>query len=838
MARIPTTGTSGIYSYGANLYTDNTDYPLNERLPDSMVYTFATGRWAVDKEKHYWTFSPLSSDFSLNSTYKAEHAVERYTQEDKQVTIPAYLDDDTKYMRTPSGGFMFRQTTPSNNKSVGKLAVTVNDTYLGWLNWAYNQTAKYPDSFLEHEHALTNWDYNQIAIYPLIRGVYGSKYDTDNQVIVKSRTGSPGTNDPVYSPPWVHRTNGNTPVRYDLKTFYEDNVKPTHTDDFLGYTIEFEIYQKGNNSSQSPTKRFQLMQEHHLNGKYTEQEVDVNNYQPFTITYNDEYGFTPKTCLLGGSYTTIGKVESVFWTGAKTIEGIEIAKLVPCLCTTYYGNYHCGHIPVIDPDLLDDPDHPLIIAQDIIQIALSLGLPVITDQAALRQFNMSNMDIADIAEDYENYVFYPKKKGARVSSEENVTGADNIRNTPQYEEHEDPMGTTPEIDRDNTDTNDYVDEVGLTHPPITPVGVFSRYYALSKNDLDDFSEFIYDSDPQTIQLVLDGLKLNGENPMNFMIGLRMFPFKLLDFIDSETEEIGFGNGVATGVTAEKIGTDSFIIELGECGFPTYFGNFLDYEPYTTAKLYIPYCNEVEIPTAVFAGHRIKVHLIVDITTGGCIGCISKVTNGKAEVVMYTTGMIGVEIPMIGTNGTEYVKGAIEAASQVASGALSVASSAAMMGTTTFSDVTSMGIGGNVGEISRAAVTQGTSSYDMLSHSTSTGATTRRFNTGGILGGVADIAKGIYDFNTMPTPLQIQGQGSPYTNLYKPQHCYFIIQRPVPMNIEGVMNTMGYACLERNPISAYPDGTFLMAQNPNVQPEHATSNETTELNILLSTGVWK
>ena len=823
MARIPTTGTAGgIYSYGATM-NDNTVYPINQRLPDGMVYTFATGRWAVGKEKHYWTFSPLNSDFSLDNQYKAVHATERYTKEDKWCTIPLFLQDDSRNQRTPNAGMMMRQGAISNDKCVGKIACCSNGGYQGWFEWGYNVTAK-TDVFCQYNRALTNWNYNSIAIYPLIRGVYGSKYDPQIHRIVFSPADSSN-----YRSPWVDRT-----TRYDLKTFFDDGVKPTHSDDFLGYTIEFEVYEKASYGVQTPTKRFQLAEEHHIDGRYEEQEVDVNSYRPFTITFNDEYNWTTKTTLLGGFYAEIGKVESVQWIGPKTIEGIDLVKLVPCLCTNYVNIKFCGHVPVLDPDLFDDPDHPLLIKSDIIQIALALGLPVITDQAALRQFNMSNTDIADVADNYNDEVFFPKKKGARVSSEERIQGGDNIRETPQYEENEDPMGTTPEIDRDNTDTNDYVDEVGLTHPPITPVGVFSRFYALSKNDLDDFSDFIYNSDPTTIQRVLDGLKLNGENPMNFMIGLRMLPFKILDYIDSETEEIGFGNGVATGVFAEKIGSDSFIIELGECGFPTYFGNFLDYEPYTTAKLYIPYCNEVEIPTAVFAGHRIRVHLIVDITTGGCIGCISKVVDDKPMVVMYTTGMIGVEIPMIGTNGTEYVKGAIDAASQVASGAMQVATSAGMMGTTSFSDVSTA-----TSSISGQIMSNGKLAPEIASSGKSASqAYTSRQSMGGVLGGIADIAKGIYDFNTMPTPLQIQGQGSPYTNLYKPQHCYFIIQRPVPMNIEGVMNTMGYACLERNPISAYPDGTFLMAQNPNVQPEHATSNETTELNNLLSSGVWK
>lgn len=824
MARIPTIGTAGgIYSYGVTM-NDDTVYPLNQRLPDGMVYTFATGRWAVGKEKHYWTFSPVNQDFSLDNQFKAVHATERYTKEDKWCTIPLFLQDSNKQIQAPSSGMMMRYGSISNNKTQGKIGFcTGGGSYQSIVEWGYNVNAK-TNYYYENTRALTNWNYNRIAIYPLIRGVYGSKYDPDSRTLANSPAGTSS-----YRPPWVDRT-----TRYDLKTFFDDGVKPTHSDDFLGYTIEFEVYEGASYGEQTPTVRFQLADEHNINGKYTENEYDTNNNNNFTITFNDEYAWTVKTALLGGEYATVGKVFSVEWTGAKTIEGIELVKLVPCLCNTYGMVKFCGHIPVLDPDLFDDSEHPLLIKSDIIQIALALGLPVITDQAALRQFNMSNMDIADVADNYEDEVFFPKKKGSRISTEEKVQGGDNIRETSQYEESEDPMGTTPEIDRDNTDTNDYVDEVGLTHPPITPVGVFSRFYALSKNDVDDLCDFLYDNDPSTIQRVLDGLKLNGENPMNFMIGLRMLPFKILDFIDSETEEIGFGNGVATGVYAEKIGTDSFIIELGECGFPTYFGNFLDYEPYTTAKLYIPYCNEVEIPTAIFAGHRIRVHLIVDITTGGCIGCISKVVNGKPMLVMYTTGMIGVEIPMIGTNGTEYVKGALEAASKVVSGALSVASSAGMMGTTSFSDVTTA-----TSSISGAIMDNGKLAPEVAqSGQSASQAYTSRRNVGGVLGGVADIAKGIYDFNTMPTPLQIQGQGSPYTNLYKPQRCYFVIQRPVPMNIEGVMNTMGYACLERNPISTYPDGVFLMAQNPNVQPEHATSNETTELNNLLSSGVWK
>lgn len=823
MARIETVGTFGNYSYGATM-DNNTVYPLNAELPSSMAYTFASGRYAVGKEKHYWTFSP--KDEQIGGAYYKVQTIELLDKQDIWNTLPIFKRETGQQQKTPSAAGFVRHNAISNNKTVGDIAVGAASAlnsptigYSGWFHWGMNVDAK-TDYFTQTVRAMTNWDYNKIAVYPLIRGVYGSKYDTQNHTLTPSQTGTPDTQNLVYSVPWINRS-----VRYDIDGFYGGS-KPVHSADFLGYTIEFEIYKQ--NNSLAPDEQFQIVDEHRINEKFKVLNWYDNSNHEYEITFNDEYCFTPKSTLLGPAPMTVGPYLDVMWSGPQVMEGIQIMKQVPCLVYAYNNlNYHIGGVPVIDPDIMDDPDHPLLIASDIRQMALSLGLPVITDLSALYEFSANNMPIDEVAEMYEDAVYFPKKKGARISTEEYVKGADDIRATQQFENTTNPMGTTPEYDRDTVDTNDYVDEVNIFHPPITPVGVFSRYYCLSKNDVDDLCDFLYDSDPSVIQRVLDGLKLNGENPMNFMIGLRMLPFNILDYISSEPEEIGFGNGVATGVFAEKIGSDSFVIELGECNFPTYYGNFLDYEPYTTAKMYIPYCNEVEIPTSVFAGHKIRVDLIVDITTGGCVGCIYKVVDDKPLLVMYTTGMIGVEIPMIGTNGTEYVKGAIEAATKVANGALQVASSAAMMGTTTFSETVGSSQMHQMGNVSSAVTNEASSSTRSA-----------RLNAGGIIGGVADIAKGIYDFNTMPTPLQIQGQGSPYTNLYKPQRCYFVIQRSVPMNIEGVMNTMGYACLERNPISAYPDGTFLMAQNPNVQPEHATSNETTELNNLLSSGVWK
>ena len=271
----------------------------------------------------------------------------------------------------------------------------------------------------------------------------------------------------MYSVPWINRA-----VRYDIASFYSGS-KPVHSADFLGYTVEFEIYEQGN--TLAPRDKFQIIDEHRIKEKFNVLNCYENSNHEFSITFNDEYCWTPKSTLLGPTPMEVGPYLDVMWSGPQVMEGIQIMKQVPCLVYKYdSAHYHIGGVPVIDPDIMDDPEHPLIIASDLRQMALSLGLPVITDLSALYEFSANNMSIDEVAEMYEDAVYFPKKKGARISTEEYVKGADDIRATQQYENTTNPMGTTPEYDRDTVDTNDYVDEVDIFHPPITPVGVFSR----------------------------------------------------------------------------------------------------------------------------------------------------------------------------------------------------------------------------------------------------------------------------------------------------------------------------------------------------------------------------
>jgi hypothetical protein len=192
----------------------------------------------------------------------------------------------------------------------------------------------------------------------------------------------------------------------------------------------------------------------------------------------------------------------------------------------------------------------------------------------------------------------------------------------------DPPGLTDDPDKmhtatgyngdDNIDPSNYSDETPIVAPSLTPVDVFNRTYAMTYTDLRILADELWNADESVFQEIVDGLKLFGENPMNGLIDIRLYPFNVLSIANSQgSANITVGRTTlnATGV---KIGNNvNAIINLGSCDFFAKNKSFLDYSPYTDARLYIPYCGVVPIDTAEFMGHTITAKMIVDILTGAC-----------------------------------------------------------------------------------------------------------------------------------------------------------------------------------------------------------------------------
>lgn len=327
---------------------------------------------------------------------------------------------------------------------------------------------------------------------------------------------------------------------------------------------------------------------------------------------------------------------------------------------------------------------------------------------------------------------------------------------------------------DDIDPNNYVEETPLTKPNLTAVGVFNRTFVVNYTALRNFADWLWNADESIFTQIVEGLALLGENPLQGIIDVRLYPFDVGGLVasgGSQAIKIGRVTSPISGLIVT--GTDNAIINLGECIFTKHFKSYLDYSPYTEARLYIPYCGVIPIDTAEYMGHRLSAKMIVDLVTGSCCALIY-----KDDIITYTAqGVVGVSIPFTGTDSAAYAQSVL---GSVFNGAISVAGAK--------------------------------SPLDIMS------------GAGQILQGIA-------------TPTQYAQGGSPTPSCgnWTPQYAYLIITRPKPIPPDDYGHCVGYACEVYDNLSAFSGYTVIT--NPDLTGFAATETEKEMIKSLMQEGIY-
>lgn len=807
MARLPTDRTYQQFEYSKFL-SDNT-FARNQYMPNGIFQTWSRQPDATERYIGIYTYA--GRDTSTDSTIESATSIVSERQNNFFLGNPDINSDyslATQSMMAVGNYHMIDGETswseiPLIPYMMGKGGTGNVNQYS--LKWGWDVTQK--PSIFGQLRAVTNWKYNDVFLVPLIvawrQHSNGTVYaDTNNEIGIKE-----WFDNPVWS-------------RFD------------NSDPILGFNIVYNIYTK---TEGALLRRYAFLKSRFCGGFEWNFK---DGAQPFIIqdghttgsgNGNGElelisYEQTLGVCANGSNllYGTAfageewGRTQAIF-IGNTNLNAREVSVVQSFIGDT---SYTCNIMFGNHERLLEFGG---LAYGHILNMALQKGLPVVMSTSTANLIR--GHDVADWADEHTHYPIIDLDTGEILAG--SVYGQAILTDSEVYRETSRDGGKglpdiIPEFVPDRTpaevDPNEYVDEIPLNIPSITPVGKFSRWYSLSANDLGDLLDFLYTGDPTSLTTILEGVKLNGENPMNFLIGLRMFPFNINNYISTQSVEIGFGNGVATGVYGNEITESNFIIDLGSCYFPRYFKNFLDYEPYTTAKLYIPYCNEIAIPTSIFVGHTIRVKMIVDIMTGNCVAAV----YCDKLPMYYVNGSISCEVQITGENATQYVNAAKDM----------VASAWSTIGT-----LAGAGVSASAG--ASAASTAKTAPTPRMANMAN--AQKQEFNssalsqTGSVITHQSFLTD-LYEWHHQPTPLEANGTNTAMTSFYKPQRCYFIIESPVPMDLEGFGEFAGYATMKYAKPSSL-SGLFI-AHNPNVQPEHATEQETAEINNLLATGVWR
>lgn len=174
---------------------------------------------------------------------------------------------------------------------------------------------------------------------------------------------------------------------------------------------------------------------------------------------------------------------------------------------------------------------------------------------------------------------------------------------------------------------------------------------------------------------IDIVKKWFNDPSDVIVGITMMPCAPPH---SESKTDITAGGIQTNAQGYKL-TDQYkdfnlgSIYIEEAGY-----NFLDYEPYTSIDIVLPYCGEHALDVSNIMGKTLELHYIVDFLTGACLAYI--MVDGSCDYLF--AGQMGSQIPISSVSYNRMISSVLSAgatiggimsskkAAQVASGLLS------------------------------------------------------------------------------------------------------------------------------------------------------------------------
>lgn len=199
------------------------------------------------------------------------------------------------------------------------------------------------------------------------------------------------------------------------------------------------------------------------------------------------------------------------------------------------------------------------------------------------------------------------------------------------------------------------DSIDLNVPAITPMNLFNKTYILNHDKVKEFANFLFrtmvDDSSFWKTILTKSLELYGGG-INAVTSLKMYPFDVRAVTSASSE-----GTVIIGACPVKDGEDNLlqgyilpdnanvVLNLGSFKIFKKYNNFLDYGPYTSISLYIPYVGSVNLDPNIYMDHTVSVKMVVDLTTGVCTAVVYSDDN----MVTYHKGAIGIDVPINGVN---------------------------------------------------------------------------------------------------------------------------------------------------------------------------------------------
>ena len=160
------------------------------------------------------------------------------------------------------------------------------------------------------------------------------------------------------------------------------------------------------------------------------------------------------------------------------------------------------------------------------------------------------------------------------------------------------------------------------------------------------------------------------NPMDCILGFSIVP---LTVASQGVAQVKVGN-ISTDLEFPVVANQYVEVDCGSVEVSEYWGAYMDYSPYTKVSIFLPFIGTLPIDVDEIMSRTISVKYHVDLISGSCVAYIL-VSGGRLNSVLYQySGQISSSIPITSDSYESIIRGAIDIATTLTSGAAKTASS--------------------------------------------------------------------------------------------------------------------------------------------------------------------
>lgn len=297
-----------------------------------------------------------------------------------------------------------------------------------------------------------------------------------------------------------------------------------------------------------------------------------------------------------------------------------------------------------------------------------------------------------------------------------------------------PDNPTDDTPGDGDNSSDDVIYPEITFAPAT--AIYSRYW-LNQAEVNQLKTFLFS------ETFINDIRRLWTNPAEYIIGLDYYPFEYTALeMGAGPASISIGNINTAIQCVALINSGTPFIYGGFVDITPYFNSYMDYAPYTSIDIYIPYIGIRQLNVEQVMGHRLDIGYVFDLNTRqftAMLGIDGNLllsetglshTGNLGKVITQYSGIMATQFPIGGTSANETALNAIQATSGI---------------------VTTAG-----------ALAAGISTA----------------NPAAIAGGATGLINSLTNQQGMITP-RMYGTISPMTGIFAPQQPYLIINHPIP-----------------------------------------------------------